>query len=147
MPTYEMPLLLRIMSRSEVVSTLRRTADAIFEKGGIIRQINNLGTRELPFKMSAHGMVHKKGSYFMFQFDVPPSSLGDLAERYGRDVDIIKRRIYKVEEEPEFECTLEEEMRPPAYRKEVQEMMAIGEKKHRPRFKYNSGLDYYPFQK
>jgi small subunit ribosomal protein S6 len=45
----------------EVISTLRRTAGAIFNKGGIIRKLENLGTRNLPYKMSAHGSVHRQG--------------------------------------------------------------------------------------
>ncbi|PNF37432.1 putative 28S ribosomal protein S6, mitochondrial [Cryptotermes secundus] len=100
----------------DLLSTLRRSADAIFNKGGIIRKVENLGTRNLPYKMSAHDAVHKKGSYFVFQFICPPASLHDLEEEYGRDVDIIRRRIFKVEAPEEFECTLHEEILPPAYR-------------------------------
>ncbi|XP_021931157.1 probable 28S ribosomal protein S6, mitochondrial isoform X2 [Zootermopsis nevadensis] len=131
----------------ELISTLRRTADAIFNKGGIIRKVENLGTRNLPYKMSAHGSVHKQGSYFVFQFICPPSSLHNLEEEYGRDVDIVRRRIFKMETPEEFECTLHEEIKPPAYRKDVQKMIEESKKIDKYKFKYNSGLDYCPFQK
>ncbi|XP_023703860.1 probable 28S ribosomal protein S6, mitochondrial [Cryptotermes secundus] len=147
MPNYEAALVLRIMSRPDLLSTLRRSADAIFNKGGIIRKVENLGTRNLPYKMSAHDAVHKKGSYFVFQFICPPASLHDLEEEYGRDVDIIRRRIFKVEAPEEFECTLHEEILPPAYRKDVQKMIEESKKVDKHKFQYNSGLDYYPFQK
>lgn len=68
-------------------------------------------------------------------------------EEFGRDIDIVRRRIYKIEEPEEFQCTLHEEMLPPAYRKDVQEMIDIAKRKQKRKFKYNSGLDYYPFQK
>lgn len=86
-------------------------------------------------------------SYFLMEFNAPPSSLEDLSEEYGRDVDIIRQRIYKVKEEPQQECTLHEELQPAPYRKDVQDLIAEARKLDKPKFKYNSGLDYYPFQK
>ncbi|XP_055608442.1 probable 28S ribosomal protein S6, mitochondrial [Uranotaenia lowii] len=149
MPSYELALILRQMPRPELVSVLKRTADAIFDKGGIIRKLDNLGTRPLPSKISNHGLVHRAGSYFVFKFDTPPATVEDLEEEYGRDVDIIRRRIYKADAamQEQITCTLHEEMQPPAYRKEVQKMLAVANKKQKKGFQYNSGLDYYPFQK
>nr|CAD7438793.1 unnamed protein product [Timema bartmani] len=103
----------------EVVSTLKRTSEAIFETGGFIRQLENLGTREIPYKTSAHGQVHKKASYFLLRFDCPPKHLYDLSEGYGRDVDIVRHRMYKVKDPEQFECTIEEETKPPAYRQVI----------------------------
>jgi small subunit ribosomal protein S6 len=133
----------------EVVATLKRAAEAIFTRGGIIRKLENLGNRDLPYKISEHGLVHRHASYFAMQFDSPPQAIFDLQEEYGRDVDIIRRRIFRVDETEEPKaCTLHEELLPPAYRKDVQKMMDIASKK-KPQggFKYNSGLDYFPFQK
>lgn len=133
-----------------MISTLKRTAEAIFEKGGIIRKLENLGTRPLPFKISEHGLVHKTGSSFVIKFDSPPTAILDLKEEYGRDVDIIRRHIFKLEEETLEEkkpCTLHEELLPPAYRKEVIEMINLGKKNQKPKYPQNTGLSYYPFQK
>ncbi|CAG2054009.1 unnamed protein product [Timema podura] len=94
-------------------------AEAIFETGGFIRQLENLGTREIPYKTSAHGQVHKKASYFLLRFDCPPKHLYDLSEGYGRDVDIVRHRVYKVKDPEQFECTIEEETKPPAYRQVI----------------------------
>lgn len=134
------------------MATLKRTAESIFEKGGFIRKLENLGTRELPFKTSEHGLVHKIGSSFIVKFDVPPSEIFDIKEELGRDVDIIRRHIFKLEDSEnaevlQKECTLHEEMLPPAYRKEVQKMIAIGKKNQKVKYPHNSGFDYYPFQK
>ncbi|XP_058447570.1 small ribosomal subunit protein bS6m [Malaya genurostris] len=149
MPSYELALILRQMPRPELVSVLKRTANVIFDKGGIIRKLDNLGTRPLPFKTSKHGLVHRTGTYFVVKFDTPPSTLEDLEEEYSRDVDIIRKRIYKADAtlQQEISCTLHDEMLPPAYRKDVQKMISIANKNKKKGFQYNSGLDYYPFQK
>ncbi|XP_067613659.1 small ribosomal subunit protein bS6m [Eurosta solidaginis] len=147
MPAYELTMVLRQMSRPEVVSVLKRTAGTILDNGCIIRKLENLGTRTLPYKIREHGVVHREGNYFTIFFDAAPTKISDFMEEFGRDIDIIRRRIYKIEEPEEFECTLHDELLPPAYRTEVQEMIAIAKRKQKPKFKYNSGLDYYPFQK
>lgn len=101
----------------------------------------------MPYKVSAHGMVHRQANFFLIEFSAPPASLEDLAEEYTRDVDIVRKRIFKVNEPEKYECTLHEEILPPPYRKDVQELIAKARKLDKPKFKYNSGLDYYPFQK
>lgn len=147
MPSYELAIVLRQMSRSEVISVLKRTAGTLLDKGCIIRKLENLGARALPYKISEHGIVHREGAYFNISFDAAPTKISDFMEEFGRDIDIVRRRIFKIEEPEEFQCTLHEEMLPPAYRKDVQEMIDIAKRKQKPKFKYNSGLDYYPFQK
>lgn len=148
MPTYEMPLLLRVMKKSECAEALKRVANSIFQTGGFIRKIENLGEKELPCKASSHGKVHKHASHFLFYFDVPPSSLVDLSDECRRDMDIIRAQIFTQHQSPKEEaCTLEEELLPPAYRPSVIKLLEEA-KKHRSekyKFKYNSGLDYYPF--
>ncbi|KAG8225561.1 hypothetical protein J437_LFUL002078 [Ladona fulva] len=147
MPTYELAILLRSMPKEEIVSVLKRATTSIFDKGGIIRKIENLGFLDTPYKIKNHGMVHKQANYFVVQFDSPPTSLADLAEEYDRDVDVIRKRFYKVEPPKFVECTIADEMKPAPYRLEVQKMIEEGKSKKERKFKYNSGLNYYPFQK
>ncbi|XP_058793912.1 small ribosomal subunit protein bS6m [Phymastichus coffea] len=151
MPTYEMPLLLKIMTRPEIAATLKRTAEAIFDKGGFIRKIDNLGKMATPYKMPVLNQTHKEANYFIIHFDVPPTSLKRLSEECLRDVDIIRLRIYTKNESKIDKCTLHEEIQPPAYRPDVKKMIEIGEKekarKEKKKFKFNTGLDYYPFQR
>uniref|UniRef100_A0A0V0GDD4 Small ribosomal subunit protein bS6m n=1 Tax=Triatoma dimidiata TaxID=72491 RepID=A0A0V0GDD4_TRIDM len=149
MITYELALLLRVMPKTELKTVLKRTATAIFDKGGIIRKIDSLGTQRIPYKTSIHGAVHREASYFVLSFTVPPTKIDSLIEEYNRDIDIIRNRIYKANKEQDFICTIEEEMKPPPYRSEVIKMIEEGKKKQAklPKFKYNTGLNYYPFQK
>lgn len=150
MPSYELALLLRTMPKPELKSTLKRVATAVFNRGGIIRNIENLGFRPMPYKTSAHGLVHREANYFVIKIDTATQAVYDLREEYSRDVDIIRQRVFKVVEEINHDCQLETELLPPAYRKDVEKMIEIGKtqaNRFTYRFKYNSGLDYYPFQK
>ncbi|XP_049865453.1 probable 28S ribosomal protein S6, mitochondrial [Pectinophora gossypiella] len=150
MPSYELALMLRAMPKPELKTTLKRISEAIFDRGGIIRNIDNLGFREIPYKTSAHGLVHRQANYFVFKIDTATKTVADLKEEYSRDVDIIRQRVFKASSDCEHNCTLEKELLPPAYRDEVQKMIEIGKtqvNKFTYKFKYNSGLDYYPFQK
>ncbi|XP_050295810.1 probable 28S ribosomal protein S6, mitochondrial [Anthonomus grandis grandis] len=147
MITYELMLLLRLMPKPEVKQVLRRATDHIFEKGGFIRKLENLGTRDMPYKTSVHGVVYKQASYFLCEFNLPPDHIRYVQDELGRDIDIIRRRVYKKMEPEKFDCTLHEEITPPPYRKDVQELVAEARKHDKPKFKYNTGLDYYPFQK
>lgn len=150
MPSYELALLLRAMPKPELKTTLKRISNVIFNTGGIIRDIENLGFRPMPYKTSAHGVVHREANYFLFKFDTASKMVIDIKDEYKRDVDVIRQRIFKTPVETAVECTLEQELLPPAYRKEVQKMMEIGKRRQNPfthKFHYNSGLDYYPFQR
>lgn len=80
-------------------------------------------------------------------FDVPPKCISDLMEEYSRDVDVLKRQIFKIEEPSNAECTLSDELQPPSYRKEVIQMMKIAAKGQKEKYPQNTGLKYYPFQK
>lgn len=86
-------------------------------------------------------------SYYLFQFNVPPFSIQEILEEYGRDIDIIRRRIFKKNEPIKEDCSLHKELLPAPYRKDVEELIREAKRYDKPKFKYNSGLDYYPFQK
>ncbi|XP_043483638.1 probable 28S ribosomal protein S6, mitochondrial [Leptopilina heterotoma] len=151
MPTYEMPLLLKIMSKPDLTATLKRVAQMIFDKGGFIRKMENLGRKPTAYRISSHGRVHKEANFFIFYFDLPPSSTNQLHDEYNLDIDIVKNQIITQSTTKPFECTLDEEMLPAPYRPSVQKLMKIAEeadkKKNKYKFKYNSGLSYYPFQR
>nr|CAG4635191.1 EOG090X0IQO [Alona affinis] len=152
MPSYELSLLLRILSKPELVSSLKRTAETISDHGGVLRQFTSLGTSPLPFKMRAHNQIHREGTYFVMNFDIPSSSLDTLRDELHRDIDLVRFLVSKEEglTSKPFECTLEEELQPPAYRKDVQKMIEEGQKQVRRQGGYNRntpGFDYYPFQR
>lgn len=44
----------------DTAAVLKRAANYIFEQGGFIRKLENLGSRPTPYKISSHGFVHKE---------------------------------------------------------------------------------------
>lgn len=147
MITYELMLLLRVMPKPQTKEVLRRVSDHIFQRGGFIRKLDNLGTCATPYKISSHDAVHHQASYFVFEFNAPPLCIDQLLDEYGRDVDVMRKRIFKKNMPKNVECTLHEELLPPPYRKDVQELVAKAKRHEKPKFRYNADLDYYPFQK
>jgi len=76
-----------------------------------------LGTADTPWKISSHDLIQKRANYFIVEFDVPSSALVSFNNYLSRDIDIIKRTIFRVpENKPQPACTLHEELKPPAYR-------------------------------
>lgn len=151
MPSYELSLLLRILSKPELVSTLKRTAETILDNGGVLRQFSSLGTSPLPIKMRSHNQIHKDGTYFVMKFDAPSSALDTLRDELHRDIDLVRFLVSKQEalDSKPFDCTLEDELQPPAYRKDVQKLIQDSKKEiTRGGYKRNTpGFDYYPFQR
>ncbi|XP_063602799.1 small ribosomal subunit protein bS6m-like [Penaeus indicus] len=149
MPLYEMSVIVKSLPKGSLVQTVKRVAESVMDQGGYLRKIESLGSRELPYKMKAHGRVHQRGSYFLLHFDAPATAITDINDTCVRDVDLVRRSIFKVESPPQFECTLSEEVKPPVYRSEVQKMIEEADKSLpvniRKKFKMNTGLDYYPF--
>lgn len=88
-----------------------------------------------------------RASYFLMEMSIPPKNIGDLMEETERDVDIVRRRVFRKAAPVEKPCTLEEELQPPPYRKDVQDLVQQARSLDKPKFEYNTGLDYYPFQK
>jgi len=150
MPTYEMAVLFRIMPKEKLTEALKKTASLIFQEGGIVRKLNNLGTQQTPYKISKHGQVHKQASCFVYEFDFPASSVQKLKDELNKHEIIVRQRVYQpvVPINPE-ECKIEEEMQIAPFRKEVQDMLKIAEKERaklqRGKVKPNHGLDFDPF--
>lgn len=134
MPAYELTMILRSMSKPELASALKRTGELMLKSGVILRDIQNLGTKELPIKMSSHGRTHMSGSYFLFRFDAAPLFKRTLRDEMKRDVDIIRGEIMDLVQRPSITCTLEEEMQPPAYRQSVQKLLKEGRVPKKPTY-------------
>ncbi|KAM9321280.1 small ribosomal subunit protein bS6m [Gastrophryne carolinensis] len=99
MPRYEMALILKAMQRPETVATLKRTIEALFERGAIVRNLESLGQKNLPYRISKHNQRHIQGGYFLVDFYAPPTILPNMLDHLSRDIDIIRPTILKHEEE------------------------------------------------
>lgn len=147
MPTYEMPLLLRVANKAQYMTVLKNVANSIFQTGGFIRKIENWGDKDLPCKAHTEHGNYTRAGHFLLCFDAPPASLKLIQDDCNRNLEIIRVRIFKQNEPETMECTLHEELLPPPYRPSVLKLLETGKKYRYPKFDSHSGLGYYPFRK
>ncbi|NXQ30152.1 RT06 protein, partial [Alaudala cheleensis] len=81
--------------KPETAAVLKRTVEALMERGAIVRKLENLGERSLPYKMSKHRERHKRGGYFLIDLEASPAIVSPMMEHLGRDIDIIRRAFVK----------------------------------------------------
>nr|XP_046258365.1 28S ribosomal protein S6, mitochondrial [Scatophagus argus] len=95
MPRYELALILKAMQRPETVTALRRTVETLMERGAVVRDLENLGDRLLPYVMTKHNQRHHRGTYFLVDFYAAPSILPGLMDHLHRDVDVVRPTVLK----------------------------------------------------
>ncbi|XP_036983094.2 28S ribosomal protein S6, mitochondrial [Artibeus jamaicensis] len=95
MPRYELALILKAMQRPETTAALKRTLGALMDRGAIVRTLENLGERALPYRMSTHGQRHSRGGYFLVDFYAPTASVESIVDHLSRDIDVIRPTIVK----------------------------------------------------
>ncbi|XP_053164032.1 28S ribosomal protein S6, mitochondrial isoform X2 [Hemicordylus capensis] len=79
----------------ETAATLKRSVEALMERGAVVRNLENLGERTLPYKISKHNHRHTKGGYFLIDFDAPPTTVEAITNHLGRDIDVIRSTVLK----------------------------------------------------
>lgn len=63
MVQYEVALILRAVPRSDLSKVLRGVCTTVLQQGALLRGLDNLGERELPYKMSAHNERFSQGRW------------------------------------------------------------------------------------
>ncbi|XP_029927291.1 small ribosomal subunit protein bS6m [Myripristis murdjan] len=95
MPRYELALIVKAMQRPETAAALRRTVVALMERGAVVRELENLGERLLPYKISKHNQRHNRGAYFLIDFHAAPGIVPGLLDHLDRDVDVVRPTLLK----------------------------------------------------
>ncbi|KAH9507259.1 28S ribosomal protein S6, mitochondrial [Bulinus truncatus] len=98
MPTYELSLILKALQRPELAQVVKRCCTSILDQGGIIRGMENLGLKPLPYRMKNHSMKFNEGNYILIKFDGSTNMFEPLSDIFTRDTDVIKRTIFLEEE-------------------------------------------------
>ncbi|XP_035171598.1 28S ribosomal protein S6, mitochondrial isoform X2 [Oxyura jamaicensis] len=89
----------------ETAAVLKRTVEALMEKGAVVRNLENLGERALPYKISKHKQRHRRGGYFLVDLEGPPSIVSTMMDHLGRDIDVIRRAFIKHPVSKTEECS------------------------------------------
>lgn len=95
MPRYELALILKAMQRPETAAALKRMLQALMDRGAIVRNLENLGERALPYRISVHSQKHTRGGYFLVDFYAPTTTVESIKEYLSRDIDVIRPNIIK----------------------------------------------------
>ncbi|XP_056105738.1 28S ribosomal protein S6, mitochondrial [Rhinichthys klamathensis goyatoka] len=105
MPRYELSVILKAMRRPETAAVLRRTVETLFERGAVVRGLENLGERRLPYNISKHNCLHTHGGYFSVDFHASPKILSGLLDHLERDIDVLRPTVLKKDVEvSEAQC-------------------------------------------
>lgn len=131
----------------EFKAAAKRTAELIFDRGGFIRKIDYLGFNQLPYKISKNRQPYREAEQIIYTFDVGAKVRSDLLEEVNLDVDVVRCKIFPQQQHIENKCTLEEEMKPVAYREDVQELLRLQEKNQKKKWSPQMGIEFYPFQR
>ncbi|EDM10750.1 rCG58764 [Rattus norvegicus] len=95
MPRYELALILKAMRRPETAAALKRTIESLMDRGAIVRNLENLGERALPYRISSHSQQHSRGGYFLVDFYAPTNAVESMLEHLARDTDVVRPNIVK----------------------------------------------------
>lgn len=128
MPFYELMLVLRPMPKQEVVDCLKRAANIIWKESGVINRIEYFGLNKLPYTRRGQNEDEKiyEGSYFLYHLSMSNVKIINLRPELKLELDIVRffGSLSDESKVPEdYDCTLEEELRPPAFRKSVQPLL------------------------
>ncbi|XP_023597095.1 small ribosomal subunit protein bS6m [Trichechus manatus latirostris] len=79
----------------ETAAALKRTLEALMDRGAVVRNLENLGERALPYKMSAHSQQHVRGGYFLVDFYAPTTTVESIMEHLSRDTDVVRPNVVR----------------------------------------------------
>eukprot|EP00835_Amoeboradix_gromovi_P001479 NODE_67_length_23829_cov_0.557059.p18 type:complete len:109 gc:universal NODE_67_length_23829_cov_0.557059:6643-6317(-) len=97
MPLYELLVISKInIDKSKIASLIKNLATQVIKKKGVVRKLDDLRTRELPYTMRSHQQAYQHGFYWAMTFDINPNELPDLKNQLDLDPRVIRHNIIKL---------------------------------------------------
>jgi small subunit ribosomal protein S6 len=104
MPLYELLVITKCLRTATAVSALVREAGIaksvlsfsarhVLDNGGVVRNFQNLGTKQLPYRMKRHQEIFDHGSYYTMKFDSSPKVMQNLSHSLKLNENIIRHSI------------------------------------------------------
>ncbi|KRZ75158.1 putative 28S ribosomal protein S6, mitochondrial, partial [Trichinella papuae] len=125
-PMLKVMLFLKMQSlififQADLASTIKRCCVKLLDNGAVLKSIDSMGYKDLPFKMKKDQSAYITGSYILLNCALPFQKYKQLSGEFRRDSDIIHSYFKYAEAQNAGvnECTLHEELEIPAYRKSV----------------------------
>ncbi|PAV59960.1 hypothetical protein WR25_18038 [Diploscapter pachys] len=125
MPLFEFTVITKSLSKADLIKTLTRAGNVLLEKGAVIEKVESLGHRDLPYKKIAKqtGDSVYASNYFLFHAHMSSPARLEAKTILRNDLDTVHvEAVLTPTEKPEFECNLEEILKPPAERESVQKL-------------------------
>ncbi|OWA55579.1 hypothetical protein BV898_19966 [Hypsibius exemplaris] len=102
MPAHEFVIITKLCARADAVTIVKRLARNIWERKGLIRDIEYLGNLKFPTKKLAHDQFHWRGLHWILKADIPVVALSDLQDEWKRDIDLISQFCDSLKTEETF---------------------------------------------
>ncbi|KAJ3081795.1 hypothetical protein HK102_002124, partial [Quaeritorhiza haematococci] len=84
-------------SKDADLANLMKTAGLhILDRGGVVRKFENIGSRQLPYRMRRHQEIFDHGHYWSMLFDASPSTMQSLLKTLSYDERVIRHTSIKV---------------------------------------------------
>lgn len=94
MPTYELAVIFKSLQRPELAQAIKRSCTYVLEKGGLIRGMENLGLKPLPYRIKTQGQGNKEGNYILIRFDGKTDIPLELENSFKHDMDVIRKSVF-----------------------------------------------------
>ncbi|KAI9219117.1 hypothetical protein BC828DRAFT_386914 [Blastocladiella britannica] len=94
MPLYELVAITR-KGESLVRPLLKQVALSIIHRGGVVRGLQNMQERELPYRIKAHQEYHRDGQYLSMSFDASPAEVPTLLRQLKLDTRVLRATVIK----------------------------------------------------
>ncbi|KAM0756118.1 hypothetical protein T439DRAFT_320812 [Meredithblackwellia eburnea MCA 4105] len=99
MPLYELLIIANRAAMPQLSATrslLATTSSLVLANGGVVRNIDYWGARNLPQKMKRGGVASSTGEYVTMRFDANPPTVKALNERLRLDPRVLRWTTLKV---------------------------------------------------
>ncbi len=96
MPLYETVILVNARaSLPAVAQVMKQKAQCVFEHGGVLRRLDNLGIMPLAYPMYRNRKKHYKGRWLLMLSDSSPKAQERLVELIRKDTEVIRWSVQR----------------------------------------------------
>ncbi|CAI4230169.1 unnamed protein product [Auanema sp. JU1783] len=124
MPLFEVTLITRSLSKSDLIKTLTRAGNTLLDHGAVIEKVESLGHKDLPYKRitkQTNDPVYSS-NYFLFRTHMSVDARKVTKSIFQNDLDTVHVDIVPIQSSQKIDCNLEELLKPPTERKSVQDL-------------------------